>query len=609
MRDRGILLFAVPTFLLVAVGRHLGGPDLDPAFAFDLPAPVALPAAGLGLLLTLAFLFRPGLAEAVVRRSTAAVRPIPSGLRLPLLVAGFAAVCLLLPARRLSGDAGAVLHRAAIGEIYPSNALTDWLTLALVRLSGLEPLRAITALSVLSGACFAGFAAGLAKECGRDSGGRAGLLALLLSCGTALLFFGRVEVYAAPAAAMTCYLWLGARRVNGKDRGIAAPLVLGAAFGLHGAAGLLLPTLLFLEPGGRARLFRAAGRGLLFLLPVAAVVLALRVFDGTGAAAEGPERFGSFLGFLEQGPILPLLRGPENLTTRYAILDLDHLLGVLNLLLLGAPVGLPLILLFRREWLRDPLLRFAAVAAVPFVLFPLLWNVSYPLRYDWDLFAAAGVPLTLLGATAFLRREPGRAALLALVTVSIATFLPRILSEHGDARTARHAAGVFAGVYRSVGSERARRWERRFDELDASRAEANHRAALVALGEGRVEDAERLCRAALAREPDHHGALVSLGMALRAMDRTGESRTALWRAVRTDPRDIRPRWLLAGIALEEGRDAEAVDILERGVRAGGPDPSIPEVLELLSHLHERRGDRERAAVLRRLRDARLRALR
>jgi Flp pilus assembly protein TadD len=608
MRHRAVFFFALPTFLLIAVGRNLDGPDLDPAFAFDFPAAIGVPVAIIGLGLFLLFMLRPAAAETAVRTLAAATRPIPARLRLPLLAAGFAGLCLLLPARGLSGDAGAVLERAAIGGIYPSNALTDILTLTLIRLSGLEPVHAIMALSVLSGACFAGFAAGLAKECGGDTAGRAALLALLLTCGAALLFFGRVEVYAAPAAAMTAYLWLAARRVNGKDRGLLAPLVLGVAFAFHGAAGLLLPTLLFLEPAARPRFVRAVGRGLLFLAPVVATAATLQLLSLHGPPPPGQAQFGSFFGFLEQGPLLPLIRGTANLTTRYAIFDPDHLLGVLNLLLLGAPVGLPLLLIFRRGLLQSPLPRFAAVAALPFVMFLLVWNVSFPLRYDWDLFAAAGVPLTLLGVMAFPRRPEDRSVLLALVVVSLATFAARVLREHGDREVARTTARVFADVYGPLDSAAAERWGRRAEELDTTRAEADHRRALAALEEGRLEDAERLCRAVLAREPDHHGALVSLGMALRAMERTSESRAVLARAVRTDPRDLRPRWLLAGIALEEGKDDKAIYLLERGIRAGGLGPSVVEVLKLLAHLYERRGDAERASQARRLLDARTRAI-
>ena len=86
-----------------------------------------------------------------------------------------------------------------------------------------------------------------------------------------------------------------------------------------------------------------------------------------------------------------------------------HLAGVLNVALLACPVGVLLAVAGRR---RGPRVTLVALAAACLLAVALLWNVTYGLRRDWDLFATLGVPLALLGALRFLGGEavPGRAA-------------------------------------------------------------------------------------------------------------------------------------------------------------------------------------------------------
>jgi len=204
--------------------------------------------------------------------------------------------------------------------------------------------------------------------------------------------------------AAAVYLRRGLREIREPGRFPWSPLVLGVTFCLHGSAGLLLPTLLL-------RRDRSLWlRGALFLLPVALVFGALFLVTWGGEApAAGPERYGTFLGAMDQGPLLPLTLTPVNVLHRYAVLDPDHLLGVANLLVLAAPVGL--LLLLTGPWpRRDARFRFVLVAGAFLALFPLLWNVSYPLRRDWDLFSPVGVPLAVLGALALAVRGVDRAA-------------------------------------------------------------------------------------------------------------------------------------------------------------------------------------------------------
>ncbi|MCU0725679.1 MAG: hypothetical protein MUE73_07815, partial [Planctomycetes bacterium] len=491
-------------------------PDFDPLFHFESIRAVVRPAFALGVGAILALLAFPAAAARAAAGAARVAAAVPRHLRLPLLAAGATAAFLLLPSRDLSGDAAGALLRAARGEVYPSNALFDFALRGIVLATGLDPLAAVRLLAALSGAVFALAATGIARACRPDPAGRATFTGLLLAGGTSVLFFGDVEVYAPLSAALAVYLWLALRRVAGPGGFLGAPLAAGVAFAFHGSAVLLLPSLLFAAPGGRPRLPGAAARAALFLLPPAATFGALFFGPWGGSLPPpGPERFGSFAGSMGSGLLLPILRTPLNLTCRYALLDLEHLLGVANVLLLAAPAGLALLLAARRIP-RDPLLRPVLAAAVPLALFPLLLNVSFPLRYEQALFVAAGLPLTLVGTMAFFGRDreaPGTG--FAMVLLALLCLVPPVLARHGGHAEARRTAEIMAALLASAGRpEAAARYEAEAAAHDPRGARALFREANRAAGAGEPETAERLYREVLAREPGHPLALANLGLTL-----------------------------------------------------------------------------------------------
>ena len=67
------------------------------------------------------------------------------------------------------------------------------------------------------------------------------------------------------------------------------------------------------------------------------------------------------------------------------------------------------LLLSGRRPSKEPRFRFVAAAALFLFLFPILWNISFSIRRDWDLFSSLGPPVALLGALAWFgsrrRRE------------------------------------------------------------------------------------------------------------------------------------------------------------------------------------------------------------
>jgi len=594
--------------------RH---PDLDALFGAE-SFRTSLPAYAIATAAVLLLLFHPTVARRVadVAAHLSSRVPFP---RVTVPIAAGLLFALVLTSQRLSGDGPTVLWSAAAGLIYPSNALTAYLHVGLAALPSVTPVVAVRLADALAGAVYVFAVLGIVRECFEDGPRRTALAALLLTAGSSALYFGTIEVYAPLAAGIGVYLLVGLRFLNGRGRWFWPPLVLGITFALHGSAGLLLPSLALLANEGRLRPFRV-GRwlawGLVFLIPVGLVFAALYVLTWEGRVPDNPAwKVGSFLGAMGQSPILPLLRTPANLTHRYALLDLEHTLGVLNLWFLATPVGLGLLVASVRRLRWSPRIAWVASATAFLAAYPIFWNVSYSLRRDWDLFSSLGAPLALLAGLVFLRSTGGRRVATATVVLCLYGFLPFVAANTGTlVDRARYAASI-ASSYRTVaeglsGDERAELgrlssvWSRRAARLDIHRGSLEEAHALASAGRG--PEAERLLRAVLDDDPEHFGALLMLGSILDQNERRPEGRRYLERAVRLEPERFQGRFALSSSYAAEGRFDIAVPMLEKAVRYGTADTA--NVLGALAQLERYwRGpgrDPARADLMRRLADER-----
>lgn len=437
--DRRLLAGGVFLAALLAAGGFLPrDPDFDLWFGVESFRTLGFAAYAAAALALFAVLALPGVAG---RIASAAVRAAPRGPAGPVaLAAAFAAAAWLLPNHTLSGDAGSVVLQVGADRIFPSNALTGYAFRAVDRLLGADPVTTVRLVSVLSGAVYALAAVGIGREAAPPGPRRAGVVAVLLGTGTVALFFGTIEVYAPLVALVAVYLLAGLRRRNGRDRAFVPPLVLGVAAGFHGSALVLVPSLVLLENGGRLRPPWPARRllldGALVLLPLAATAGALWLGEWGGRPPSGGAAlYGTVLGTEGEGPFVPLVRGEANPSQPYAILDPEHVVGLANLYLLVAPVGLLLLVLGPRP-VRDARFRFVLAAAAGFLFLTNVWNVSFPLRRDWDLLSSVGPPLALAGALAWFSRERSGADVVRVVALSLFATVPFLVAHHvrSDAR-------------------------------------------------------------------------------------------------------------------------------------------------------------------------------
>ena len=588
-----ILAFAVAGFVVPL------DPDFDGTFGLEAYRRFGPPVWAGASVLLLAVLLSDRLARRIERGAASAFRRVPRASGVALLVVGLTSAYFLLTDRSLSGDASGSVLNACRGQVAPSNALTGLLQVALVAALDVDPWLILRTLSCVAGACFVLTAVWTAESLFEHRSDRVSVVFLLVASGSATLFFGNIEMYAPLVAGLLLYLALALRCMSGATQLRWPALALGLAATLHGSALVLLPSLGYVawcSPAAQRNVRRLAATTVAFLAPIAVTgaVMYFVLWDGTLPTGQ-TERFGNALGAAGQGPFLPWTLTPSNVNHRYALLDAEHVVGVLNVAFFACPVGLLLSLLGGRWSARA---RFLLLASSSLIGLALVWNVSYPLRRDWDLFATIGVALALLGAVRVLGSEvlPGRAARVA--ALCLYTFLPVVVSNTGDRVQRRAYANSMSWAYdrallpESPISERVRprverslaRWRDATTRLDPDGVARRMSVAWDAVRASDHATALRLTDEVLALEPDHFEATLARGEVLFDQRRAAEARTTLERALVVAPEHMRPqaRRFLAQIELDQRRFEEAAQQLERGLREEMAWPS--EALSLLEML-------------------------
>jgi tetratricopeptide (TPR) repeat protein len=565
-------------------------PDFDATFGLE-----AYRALGWGALVgasvvLLAVLVSDRIAAGIEEGGAAVVARIPSKLRVPLLLAVLLTLFLTLTDTSLSGDGLGIVYYTAVGVVYPSNPLNSVIHRDVTSVLGVDPREAIRLVSCVAGVGFAALAVRTAAACFEAPAARVTTTVLLMTAGAAALFFGSLELYAPVTAILLAFLFAGLRWLDGRSGGPWPPLALGLLVTLHGSALVLLPALALLIRQRRDEI-RVTRTSLLwaaaFLAPIAAVAASLYwgIWGGEVPPA-GPERYGNFLGAQGQAPLLPLTKTPFNVTHRYALLDAEHLVGVANLLFLSGPVGLAFALVGRKRDGRGP---FLALVAALLLAFPLVWNVSYAHRRDWDLFATMGVPIALLGALRFLGGPEVRGRAARVTALCLFTFVPLVLSHSGDVRQKRGYAVALAEHYgwlahddrpsasMSARLERgAERWRERTTRLDPTGFLERASAAIATAGTDDTRKAEAELRALLREEPGHPALLSALADVLHRTGRDEEARATLETllAAASESERLRTRILLARMDAAAGRRDAAIRQLERGLREEVNSPQM-----------------------------------
>jgi hypothetical protein len=276
-----------------------------------------------------------------------------------------------------------VEHSVLQERLYPGTELLNFLGFYTAHKLGLE--RAIVGVRLLNcvvGGLFVGVLLTFVK---RGPGSPLlrwlGML-LMLTSGAMALFFGYVESYTPLLLVGTLYVLLAWRAVNGCGSVILPGIVLVCAALLHVQALLLAPSFLLLIVW---KLLPAESRGRVFPISLTlSVLLSLWALF----AQRVPGWQDHLLGW----------RRSEGF---YGVLSFEHLVDVLNLVMLVAPAALFfVVLLVSTRWRPEYAVAgaFSIAVAAPAALFLLFFRPELGMARDWDLycFPASGLLLPAL---------------------------------------------------------------------------------------------------------------------------------------------------------------------------------------------------------------------
>jgi hypothetical protein len=195
--------------------------------------------------------------------------------------------------------------------------------------------------------------------------------------------------------AAVAYLYLAIGTLNGQSL-YPPSLALSLAIAAHGQMLLLLPSygilLLAAWYKGQRRVILPA----LILVPLPSVILLVVAFLRPDLIIGG--LYGDALGGAD-GMFVPLFM-TEGEYEHYTLFSVEHIIEIINAMLVTAPLALILLApaLFaawrrRREWE----VWLLATVAVGAILFIFLWNADLGMQNDWDLFTPPFLLLLLSG--------------------------------------------------------------------------------------------------------------------------------------------------------------------------------------------------------------------
>ena len=352
--------------------------------------------------------------EGVARACDAVCARLPAIRGAAGRVAAFVALALLfwiLRERRLYGDSDILLFETGLGRPFHLKEMgSSFLIGTVVRLArgaSLEHEQVVALVQALI--CVAGALAVLAlyRAALRFAPGRAGAALALILCGGLLrILAGHVEVYVFALAALALYLTTALAHLEGRGSFAAACLALGLAIWMHGAALLLLPSLLALRfLDARVPSLRELAVGIALAALPSALFLGWQLGVGpSGLAGVQREVVRTLWG--EQGAWSPRLfvrawgESPAAVTD-YAFgsrAQWKYLVNAAHLLVPGSlPVLVALALRSPRRLLATPTARFLVAAALPLAIYPLVLRPIWG-PFDWDLFAVPALVLAVLAA-------------------------------------------------------------------------------------------------------------------------------------------------------------------------------------------------------------------
>jgi tetratricopeptide (TPR) repeat protein len=529
----------------------------------------------------------------------------------------------------LLGDGYLRANDIAIGGIINvAESLDFHLHLVVARLFGMGGYTVYEILSYVAGALYIFLAFLICDLLGKDGKEKSFIFLILATMGANQLFFGYVESYSFLYVALLAYFFFEIRYLRQKSRFVWPCLFFLLATGFHLSTFLLIPSLFFLglaktpesdrQKVRGSRLFNmVSALGVVFLIAVAFYLLK------THALEEPPK---SFL-------IYPFGDGESF----YSFFSLAHLLDFLNHQILISPVSpvlwiVWLVLLGKVNSHEDKVVKFLLWAIGGSWGFALLADPKLGYARDWDLFAFAGLGITLLGLylclNAFrtlhqmvrdrkekaekLSQEPYGSWLsrvtLVLFTASVIFTLPWILvnASEGkaiaryedlliiDQKRGGYGYETLASYFRDKGD-----YEKTIESLKKAVAISPNARYFAGLGSayvklGKYDQAIEAYNRSMQMEPNQMYLPLlynGLALSLAKVERYDESVDNLKRAISLAPRNAEYNYNLGHILGLAGRYQEALPYFEMALKL---DPNDVKTYKMLGVTNALTGRKEEA---------------
>jgi tetratricopeptide (TPR) repeat protein len=362
---------------------------------------------------------------------------------------------------------------------------------------------------------------------------------LLLTLGSAQLYFGYVESYPFAILFLVAYVGLGYRSLKRDTSPALAGVALGMAIAAHLSSIHLLASYLLLvlpRPG------RALPRIAALLVPPATAVLLFALLGFAPSRWLHPFEVAAMAA--REGTTAAAYLRP------YGLVSLRHLADVANAAALAAPVAILLLAAGIARWIRArerpsrEFLFLGVAAATGALLVAGLMTPVAPAQ-DWDLSAMLLLPLAVLGIalasseSADAPRGLARAGLLGLSATALLSFA--LVNAHSEAAVRRfHAVvsdprrvspfgraygiGTLEQLFRERGDpERALVYARETLQAEPGNPRYWTNVGNDLLSLHRLEEAETYLKEAVARAPHRWEANYDLGLCYMGMERYADA--------------------------------------------------------------------------------------
>ncbi len=418
----------------------------------------------------------------------------------------------------------------------------------------------------------------------------------MLSGGYSLLFFGYVENYSLFALAVTAFTLTGLLAALGRISSAWSIVFVALAIFFHIFGVVLVPAAVFLVMN-KSRVWvrvQSCRLGMKLLISGVLIVMAIVVFY---------HYYSTNLFF--QLAVLPIM-ACELTAEGYTLFSINHLMDYLNLLFLLLPgIGVAILTIGKspiRRDLRRPEYIFVFLVCVCALGSAFIFDPKIGMPRDWDLFAFAGIPVSIAVFYRLLSSpRPDYKGSFLIILLGLLVLGPRVAGQTIPSVSLAQAHDykeldkiknknfwhILIKYYEQNGSSQKAdslmtEWNSRFPERQLLRQ------SFTLLKSGQAGKAAELCQRVLNVNPHYPDAWLNLGLAYKYMGKVDSAIIYYRIANALNPYNARTLGNIASAFIYKGNILEAGHWLDDALKI---DSTIGELYYYRAIISRKRGDR------------------